>query len=115
VEVVHKSCEKHPFETADGMCHQCGRDYCGECLVFARGPKKPPACISCALAMAGVRSSASVAPKYVKEDMRRLRRAHRKVFRGGRAAADEMVSNTTEPAPDADENAHWGVARFGAL
>jgi hypothetical protein len=56
-------CDKHLFEEAMGMCRACRRPFCGECLVYAQGPNKAPFCIPCALAAAGVRSTAAGAAK----------------------------------------------------
>ena len=50
------NCVKHGILSADGVCRDCGYDYCTECLVFPFGPKQPPMCISCALAFSGVRT-----------------------------------------------------------
>ena len=53
-------CDKHLFEEATGMCRECRRPFCAECLVYAQGPRKAPYCIPCALTAAGVRSAAGV-------------------------------------------------------
>lgn len=55
-------CVKHNFETAENHCRTCGQGYCNECLVYSFGPKKPPYCVQCALAAAGVRRGAAVTP-----------------------------------------------------
>jgi hypothetical protein len=52
-------CDKHLFEQATGMCRNCRRPFCAECLVYAHGPNKAPFCIPCALTAAGVRSTAA--------------------------------------------------------
>ncbi len=49
------TCYKHSFEIATGVCRQCRNSYCAECLVYPRGEKKPPYCVTCALNAAGVR------------------------------------------------------------
>jgi hypothetical protein len=49
------NCEKHPFDPATGMCKTCRLEFCGPCLVFPFGPKKPALCIDCALMASGVR------------------------------------------------------------
>ena len=51
-------CNRHPFEYAENVCSSCGIAFCHDCLVYPRGPKKPPLCVPCAIAAAGVRSSA---------------------------------------------------------
>jgi hypothetical protein len=50
-------CVRHHEETMEATCRSCGAPFCGRCLVFAFGPKKPPFCIGCALNAGGVRNS----------------------------------------------------------
>ena len=56
------NCARHEFEHANGECRACRQRYCESCLVWTHGPKRPPMCIPCAIAAAGVRHSAAVAP-----------------------------------------------------
>ena len=51
-------CSRHSFEYAENVCSSCGSAFCHDCLVYPRGPKKPPLCVPCAIAASGVRSSA---------------------------------------------------------
>ena len=51
-------CIKHNFDDAVGSCRTCANEFCRQCLVFPHGSKKPPLCVECALARAGVRSQA---------------------------------------------------------
>ena len=51
-------CSRHSFEYAENVCSSCGIAFCHDCLVYPRGPKKPPLCVPCAISAAGVRSSA---------------------------------------------------------
>jgi hypothetical protein len=51
-------CNRHSFEYAENVCSRCGIAFCHDCLVYPRGPKKPPLCVPCAISAAGVRSSA---------------------------------------------------------
>jgi len=53
-------CDKHMFDDATGMCRSCRRPYCADCLVYTQGANRAPLCVPCALAAAGVRSTASV-------------------------------------------------------
>jgi hypothetical protein len=55
---MQQQCVKHVFEGAQAGCATCGGQFCDECLVYAFGPKKPPLCIQCAVAAAGIRASA---------------------------------------------------------
>jgi hypothetical protein len=56
-------CEKHQFELAQGTCRKCGYPWCGDCIIFPFGPDRPALCVSCAVAVAGVRHSAGVKPR----------------------------------------------------
>jgi hypothetical protein len=59
-----RNCYKHIFDTAVDSCRACANDFCGECLVFTRGPDHPPYCVPCALVASGARRSArSLAPR----------------------------------------------------
>ena len=77
------ACEKHSFERREANCRACGGEFCGDCLVYAYGPKKPPYCVSCALAAAGVRSSAA---RPVVRSRRELRREAKEARRAERLA-----------------------------
>jgi len=48
-------CETHPFDEAHDDCRSCGHHFCQGCLVYSFGPDRPPFCVPCALAAAGVR------------------------------------------------------------
>jgi hypothetical protein len=50
-------CIKHNFDDVVGACRVCGNEFCRQCLVWPHGPKKPPLCVECALAKAGVRTA----------------------------------------------------------
>jgi hypothetical protein len=67
---MHEQCAKHQFEPAEDVCRTCGWDFCGECLVYAFGPNKPPYCLSCALAASGVRSGAANPPLRTKKEIK---------------------------------------------
>jgi hypothetical protein len=60
-EITH--CREHPAERAETTCKRCRYGYCPNCLVFVHGYDKPPLCVGCALAQAGVRSGAKPAPR----------------------------------------------------
>ena len=74
-------CAKHPFEASENTCRSCGNSFCADCLVYSFGPKKPPFCIACALAAAGVRSTAGNTPvkpkKEIDKETRQQRRAEK--------------------------------------
>jgi len=48
---------------AAAACGQCGHLFCADCLVYPFGESRPPMCVSCALAAAGVRKKATHRPK----------------------------------------------------
>jgi hypothetical protein len=74
-------CEKHVFEGKQGTCAHCGGDFCGDCLVYTQGRKQPPLCVSCALAFAGVRSTAARpvvrSRREIKREMKAKKRAEK--------------------------------------
>ena len=57
------SCVEHPSMRAAAACGQCGHLFCADCLVYPFGESRPPMCVGCALAAAGVRKKKSTRPK----------------------------------------------------
>lgn len=49
-------CPRHVFEVAEDICSECGGAFCSACLVYPFGPQRPALCVSCALALSGVRA-----------------------------------------------------------
>lgn len=90
-------CDKHLFESAEDRCGKCGYEYCAECLVYAFGPKKPPFCIPCAVAAAGIRTTAGVKAMAEPREMRQLRKERRSVLR--RARKDRSSGEVMDPTP----------------
>jgi hypothetical protein len=86
-------CDKHLFEGAEDRCGRCGYEFCGECLVYAFGAKKPPYCIPCAVAAAGIRSNAGVRPMADARELKALRKERRS------AARKQRRDGTPAPAP----------------
>lgn len=81
-------CDKHQFEPAERTCRSCGGQFCPDCLVYSHGHRKPPYCVSCALAAAGVRSSAGRHAVVSKRDLRKQLRDERKALKAaGKAGA----------------------------
>jgi hypothetical protein len=70
-------CEKHLFEGAVDVCRQCAHEFCPECLVYSFGPKQPPFCVPCAVAAAGIRSTAGMRPAVERKQVRRLMKERR--------------------------------------
>ena len=71
-------CDKHQFEPMERTCRSCGGEFCQDCLVYSHGHRKPPYCVSCALAAAGVRSTAQRPVVRSKREIRRQLREERK-------------------------------------
>jgi hypothetical protein len=99
-----ESCGKHPHEKGIELCRRCGHAWCGSCLVYSFGPKKPPYCMSCAMLAGGVRTSATLPEMSRKERKMRLK-ALRDEARAARDA--ELIPDPEgEPADDMLE-ADW--------
>ena len=94
-------CYKHPFEPAEGLCKNCGWEFCTECLVFAFGPKQPPLCLSCALAKSGVRSNAAMPPARSKREIRKAEREFKKRQKS-RQSTEPVVAGGA-PAPESSQ------------
>ena len=104
---VDGRCVRHQFEESEGLCRHCGDSFCSECLVYSFGPKKPPFCVSCALAAAGVRSNAGGAhPKISRREMKRREKAAAKAMKASkRRKADAEPEAEPEPAMISDWSA----------
>ena len=94
-------CAKHQFEAAEDACRSCGNEFCGDCLVYSFGPKKPPYCIACALTAAGVRTTAANHPtktkKELKQEARARRKADRQAVKSGAPGMDVEWSMPEDP------------------
>lgn len=99
---MDERCIKHMIDEAAGYCRLCHHGFCEKCLVFPFGPKKPPYCVACALAAAGVRLSAGNRPAAPPE-----RRADRVPRRSARAARRQAKTAELEAA--AQPGSHHGV------
>jgi hypothetical protein len=100
-------CFVHGFEVGEARCRSCGNEFCSECLVYAFGPSKPPYCVGCALAAAGVRSNAGRQPTLSRREIRRLEKERRREEKTRAAETAPRVS--PEPAewlPPPPANAH---------
>ena len=105
-----ESCAKHPHERGVALCRRCGASWCGDCLVYAFGPKKPPYCMGCAMVAGGVRSAAArpaMSRKELKARRKQVRAAAKapqapeQVEPDGAPAEPEPAVAMTEAAPDA--------------
>jgi len=91
---MHEPCAKHQFEAAEDVCRTCGWDFCGECLVYAFGPDKPPYCLACALAASGVRSGAGNPPARTKREIKARHKEWLKVRAAARTQAPRVEVST---------------------
>lgn len=80
-------CDKHSFEPAERICRSCGGEFCQDCLVYSHGHRKPPYCVSCALAAAGVRASAGRPVVRSKREIRKALRDERRSIKAAEKAA----------------------------
>jgi hypothetical protein len=78
---MDQRCTNHQFELIADICRNCGDGFCKECLVYSFGPKKPPYCVSCALAAAGVRSNAARPQTRSRREIRKLAKERRKLIK----------------------------------
>jgi hypothetical protein len=96
-------CIKHNFDDAVGSCRTCANEFCRQCLVFPHGPKKPPLCVECALARAGVRTQAvqrSVIQRRSYEASERERAAVARRHEHSNLHADRRVRPTIDLVED---------------
>ena len=78
-------------------------EFCGECLVYSFGPKKPPFCIPCAVAAAGIRTNAGNRPVVDARELKQLHKERRSAFRRMRRqeVVQEPVFEMPESYPEA--------------
>ncbi len=69
---MHENCHRHHTELAEARCKECAYGHCTDCLVYVGGPDSEPYCITCALAVAGIRGSRK--PKRSRRERRALKR-----------------------------------------
>lgn len=96
------SCTKHPHEAAAGLCRRCGQGWCGTCLVFAHGPKKPAYCLGCAMVAGGVKSTGALPPmpkRQLKAQMKALK-AEAKAEAKAAAKAAKAAKGAPSDAPE---------------
>jgi hypothetical protein len=93
-------CYVHNFELAEARCRNCGYEFCAECLVYAFGVSKPPYCVACALAAAGVRSNAARTPTMSRREIRRLEKERKRAEREKAAKTGPRVAVEPLEWPD---------------
>ncbi len=76
------------------ICDSCGEAFCEKCLVHPRGPKGPPFCTNCAMALSGVRNRRPVKP-IARGEIKRRRKALK-----AEQTEQDSVQATTMPGTD---------------
>ncbi len=104
-------CAIHPFERTDRMCGRCGYSYCDDCLIVP-SPRKPPLCKACAMAAAGIRSTAAITPVRTAREIRALEKARRRA-EAQQAATDASAAGAWPPPgppgpPTPARTRRWG-------
>lgn len=92
-------CDKHQFEPMERLCRSCGGEFCGECLVFAYGSKKPPFCVNCALSAAGVRSTAARPQVRSKREVKRELKEQKRVAKLAAKAKSDPGADLFDARP----------------
>ena len=88
-----ESCDKHPHEKGVALCRRCGYSWCGSCLVYSFGPKRPPYCMSCAMLAGGVKTTASKPAMPKKELKARMRAVKAAAKAGGEPESTEPTES----------------------
>lgn len=92
-------CLRHYEEPIADRCRSCNHPFCGRCLVYAFGPKKPPYCVGCALTASGVRNGHRPVVASATPD-RKLEKARRRMERdAAKAAAKAEKKGRRQPEP----------------
>ena len=108
-------CTKHQMLPAAGRCNDCNHEFCEECLVFPFGMTKPPLCVGCALAFAGVRSTRRGRAKVEKVSFsERRRRARAPKLPERISAGPGLLDDLPDDLPRLDlepQESEWQVAR----
>jgi len=80
------------------VCRRCGQAWCGTCLVYAFGPKKPPYCMSCAMVAGGVKTSATLPAMPKKQLKAQMRAMKAEAKAAAKAAPAEPQESPVEDA-----------------
>lgn len=112
-------CEKHVFEATEGLCRSCGGEFCGDCLVYAYGHKKPPYCVSCALTAAGVRSTAARhkvrSRREMKREFKEQQRAAKLATKASGTATSDLFEATTIPVSGPSAEFEFTISDDGTV
>jgi hypothetical protein len=104
-------CLRHFEEPVAAHCRECHHPFCGRCLVYSFGPKKPPYCLGCALYASGIRNGTRTLPPLTTSEPdaaldKRTQRAQRRADRDAEKAAAKLRkraarAGATPPPPAA--------------
>lgn len=112
---MNDSCAKHPHERGVALCRRCGETWCGTCLVYAFGPKKPPYCMGCAMVAGGVRSAAARPALPRREIKARQKAARAQAKIDARAAGDLTGAEPQGALQETDWSTPWWEDRQPTL
>ncbi len=112
------TCTEHPADTATDLCVECASPFCGTCLVYVRGPAKPPMCRRCALDRSGLRPGAG-RPRVGWRERRRRERIHGEIRRARLDAAEARAATAPGEEPHHRPAEAFGIEgldghRFGS-
>jgi hypothetical protein len=94
----HGNCVKHLFERATHYCDQCGHPYCDECVIQPF-KNRPPLCKACAMAAAGIRSTARVQPARSRKEIKELQASLRQSKEEAESEGRARFGRKKEPEP----------------
>lgn len=92
-------CHRHQFDSAVDRCLMCGNGFCTTCLVYPKGPSKPPYCLPCAVSAAGVRSGAGSGRRLSWRERRQLTKERKAALA---ASGGQPTTPAVEEAYDMD-------------
>jgi hypothetical protein len=88
---------------AEFACGTCGHDFCPECVVFPYGLKKPPICITCALARGGVSRRETGRPKLSRKQIKERMKARNLTTMTRSEVRSSGIGKVVEPLPTVEE------------
>ena len=100
---MSESCVKHPMTVAEFACGTCGHDFCPERVVFPYGLKKPPICITCALARGGVSRRETGRPKLSRKQIKERMKARNLTTMTRSEVRSSGIGKVVEPLPTVEE------------
>lgn len=111
-------CLRHYEEPIEAICRACKHPFCGRCLVYSFGLKKPPYCVGCALHASGIRNGTRMVAAQTGAVDRRTERALRRAERDAlkqMARAERKANHRATPEPPSPATAENGSTSEAAL